>query len=159
MKTKMIALALLIFVTIPAFCQNPKFNGEWKINMQKSVVPADQLYLSKISLQFKGDSLLTKRYYQSPDGQEYPFDENFSLDGKEAKIFIYDMPRTAKALKNPDGSIVIETKTTFNNGSGEDNLTAKENWKVDNEGKLIMDFTNQMSGQEFKGIFYYDKSL
>src|SRR5512133_1257425 len=102
MKTKFITLALFIYVTIPAFCQNLKFNGEWKINIQKSAVPADQLYLSKISLKFKGDSLLTKRYYQSPDGQEYPFDENFSLDGKEAKIFIYDMPRMAKALKNPD---------------------------------------------------------
>lgn len=156
MKIKnLIASALFLLVLVPLSGQNA-FNGEWKINLQKSVVPADQLYLSKINIQVKGDSILTTRVYQSPDGQEYPFGEKMSLDGKETKITIYDMPRVTKAQKGDGGSILIDSKTTFYGNGGEDNLTAKETWKVDGN-TLVLDMVNQMSGQEFKGTFYYTK--
>jgi hypothetical protein len=158
MKTKsFVSALLLLFFCISAYSQNPSFNGEWRINKEKSAVPSDQLYLSRINLNLKGDSLLTTRVYESPDGQQYPFDEKIALNGNESKIVIYDMPRAAKAQKNPDGSVVMDTKTTFYGNGGEDNLTAKETWKVNSEGRLVMDFVNQMSGQEFRGTFYYDK--
>lgn len=155
MKTRsLIATVLLLFIIVPLSAQS--FNGEWKINLQKSTVPSDQLYLAKISMQVKGDSLLTTRYYQSPDGQEYPFLENMSLDGKESKNTIYDMPRVSKAQKGEGGSILVDSKTTFYGNGGEDNLIAKETWKVDKD-TLVLEMINQMAGQEFKGTFYYNK--
>lgn len=154
MKNRLILTSLLLLFVVAASGQ--KFDGNWKINAAKSDVPTDQLYLAKINFKVKGDSLYTTRYYQSPDGQEYPFDEVLTLDGREHKMNIYDMPRVTKANKGENGAIVIESKTTFYNNSGEDNLIAKETWKVDGSS-LVQDFTNQMSGQEFKGTFYYMK--
>ncbi|HEX2976455.1 MAG TPA: hypothetical protein VHO68_11020 [Bacteroidales bacterium] len=154
MKNRFLLTSLMLLFVITASAQ--KFDGAWKINAAKSTVPTDQLYLSKINFKVKGDSLYTTRYYQSPDGQEYPFDEVLTLDGTEHKLTIYDMPRVTKASKGENGAIVIESKTTFYGNGGEDNLTAKETWKVDGN-TLVQDFTNQMSGQEFKGTFYYMK--
>jgi hypothetical protein len=162
MKTRTILVLLILSVLIPSFSvysQNTGLNGEWKINKEKSVIPDNQLYLSGVKIQIKNDTLYTTRTYSSPDGQEYPFDENLSLDGKEAKITIYDMPRSSKAIKSAaDGSIAIESSTTFQGNSGEENLIAKETWKVDSEGKMVViEFTNKMSGVETTGTNYYDK--
>jgi hypothetical protein len=155
MKTKsFIPVIGLLFICMSAFGQN--IDGNWKINPAKSAVPSDQLYLAKINFQVKGDSLLTTRVYQSPDGQEYPFEEKLTLDGKEHKIYIYDMPRSSKATKAEGGTITIESKTTFQGNGGEDNLVTKESWKMDGT-TLVQNFTTQMSGQEFKGTFYYVK--
>jgi hypothetical protein len=156
MKTKSTLTILFLFFFVSVFAQNADFNGQWKINTTKSAVPTDQLYLAKITFKVKGDSIYTTRVYQSPDGQEYPFEENLTLNGKENKIFIYDMPRVSKAQKGENGTILIESKTTFNGNSGEENLVSKESWKLD-AGSMVQTFTTQMSGQEFKGTWYYSK--
>jgi hypothetical protein len=162
MKTKSIfALLILIFVssTYSAIGQKANFSGEWKLNKEKTVLASDQLFLSAVSIQLKGDSLLTTRVYANDYGEEYPFVENLTLNGKECKIVIYDMPRTSKASRsNSDGSIIIESKTTFYGDSGEEDMIAKETWKVDSNGNtLIIDYTNSIAGNEMKGISYYDK--
>jgi hypothetical protein len=73
-------------------------------------------------------------------------------------MVIFDMPRVSKAQKSPDGSILIDSRTTFSGEMGEDHLVAKETWKTADQGKtLVFDFTNVMSGQEMKGIFYFVK--
>jgi len=37
-------------------------------------------------------------------------------------------------------------------------MTAKETWKVENEGKILsVEFSNKMSGNETTGKYYYDK--
>jgi hypothetical protein len=157
MKTKSTLITILfLFFFVSVFSQNADFNGQWKINTTKSAVPTDQLYLSKITFKVKGDSLYTTRVYQSPDGQEYPFEENLTLNGKENKIFIYDMPRVSKAQKGENGAILIESKTTFNGNSGEENLVSKETWKLES-GLMTQTFATQMAGQEFKGTWYYSK--
>jgi len=147
--------AAFIFFAIALSAQLSDFNGTWKINKEKSNIPTDQLYLSQISVMIKGDSLLTTRTYTDPSYQEYPFAENLTLDGKEAKITIYDMPRVSKADK-ADGTILISSKTTYYGGSGEETLVATETWKCD-ATSLSIDQVIQMAGQEFKGAFVYDK--
>ncbi len=69
------------------------------------------------------------------------------------------MPRTTKASRsNTDGSLVIESVTTFYGNNGEENMTANETWKVDAEGKILtVEFTNKMSGNETVGTNIYDK--
>lgn len=162
MKTKSIfgLLSILIFVaSFSAQAQNSALTGEWKLNREKTVLADNQLFLSKVTVQLKGDSLLTTRVYENGNGEEYPFEENLTLDGKECKIAIYEMPRTSKASRvNSDGSILIESKTTFSGNNGQEDLLAKETWKVDNESKmLIIDFTNKMSAGEVTGKSYYNK--
>ena len=162
MKTKTIYSILFLIILLPAssiIAQKTNFSGEWKINKEKSVVADNQLFLSKITLQLKNDSLLTTRVYENGNGDEYPFTENLSLDGKVSKIVIYEMPRTSKAtLSDSDGSITIASTTTFNGGNGQEDMTANETWKVENEGqKLSFFFTNKMSGNESTGTYYYDK--
>jgi hypothetical protein len=151
MKTKAIFLFLFLFnitFTFSALGQGTGFSGEWKLNKEKTVLADNQLFLSGVTIQFKNDSLFTTRVYQNSNGEEYPFDENLSLDGKESKIIIYEMPRTSKASKSgPDGALIVESTTTFNGENGEENMVAKETWKVDNEGKtLTIDFTNKNVG-------------
>ena len=162
MKTKSIfTLLVLIIVTssYSAFGQKTNFSGEWKLNKEKSVLPDNQLYLSRITLHHKNDSLLTTRVYATEYGEEYPFDENLSLNGSESKLVIYDMPRISKASRSKsDGSILIESKTTFYGDSGDQDLVSKETWKVDNSGNnLTIDYVNTIAGNEMKGTNYYDR--
>lgn len=162
MKTKTIYSILFLIILLPAssiIAQKANFSGEWKINKEKSVLTDNQLFLSKITIQLKNDSLLTTRVYENGNGDEYPFDEKLSLDGMASKIVIFEMPRTSKAtLSDTDGSIMIASTTTFNGGNGQEDLTANEKWKVENEGQnLSFFFTNKMSGNEIKGTYYYDK--
>lgn len=159
-KTFFILIILLIITSsVPAPGQNADFSGEWKLNKEKTVLTDNQLFLSKVSIKLRSDSLLTIRVYENGNGEEYPFVENLSLDEKECKIFIYDMPRTTRASRsNTDGSLIIESTTTFNTNNGEQNLISKETWKVDNEGNtLTIDFTSKISGNETAGINYYNK--
>jgi hypothetical protein len=159
-KTTLLFLILCTFtISLTTFSQGTGFTGDWKLNTEKTVLAENQLFLSAITIQLRSDSLITIRTYSDGNGEEYPFEENLTLDGKEHKITIYDMPRTSKASKSDaDGSLIIESTTTFNGQYGEENLVAKENWKVDNEGNtLTIDFTNKMSDTEIKGTNYYNK--
>ncbi len=162
MKIKATFLFLILFAitfSFSALGQRANFSGEWKLNKEKTVLADNQLFLSRVTIQLKSDSLLTTRVYENANGEEYPFEENLSLDGKECKIVIFDMPRTTKASRSDtDGSLIIESTTTFNGNNGEENLTAKETWKVDDEGEtLTIGFTNKMSGSETVGTNYYNK--
>jgi len=159
MKTRLILIATaLIFIvsSLAVSAQNGNFSGEWKLNTQKTVLPSDQLYLLKITVKQEGNNLLTTRVYSNANGEEYPFEENLTLDGKECKITIYDMPRVSKATKAADGSLAFESVTTFNANGSLENLVANEVWKLDKE-TLTIDVTNKMMGNEIKGVTYYDK--
>jgi len=162
MKTKSIICFLLLLAIVPSFSalgQKDVFSGEWKLNREKAVYAENQPFLAAITIKLKSDSVLINRVYENGNGEQYPFDENMSLDGKDTKIVIYDMPRSSKATRSKtDASIVIESKTTFNGNNGPDDLTAKETWKVDSEGKtLSIEFVNKMSGTETPGTNYYTK--
>jgi hypothetical protein len=162
MKTKTIIVALSLLFFLPAltiYAQKADFSGEWKLNKEKTVLADNQLFLSGITIQIKTDSLLTTRVYENGNGEEYPFEENISLDGKDCKIVIFDMPRTSKATRSDtDGSIMIASTTTFSGNNGQEDMIAKETFKVDNEGKtLTLEFTNKMSGNETTGTYYYNK--
>lgn len=162
MKTRTFLTSLLLLFILPSFsllAQKSDFSGEWKLNKEKTVMADNQLFLSGITIQLKSDSLLTTRVYENGNGEEYPFDEKLSLDGKDCKIVIFEMPRTTKVSRsNSDGSLMFESSTIFQGNNGEDTLTAKETLKVDNEGKILtMNFTNKSSAGEVTGTNYYDR--
>jgi hypothetical protein len=161
MKTKSFPFFLTLLFLVSSFCTQAQKNpltGEWKLNKEKSVLPGNQIFLSKINIQVKGDSLLTTRIYEDANGQEYPFDENLSLSGKESKIVIYNMPRTAKAtLSKADGSIILNSITTFNNNGEEVNMVAQETWKVEQENKLLsITSKDTISGRNYIVTSFFD---
>ena len=157
-KTFFTLLLLLIITSISVNGQNSKFSGEWSLDKEKSTV-SEELFLSRLTIQLKSDSVFTTRVYANGYGEEYPFDENLSLDGKDCSIYIYDMPRTSKAFRSTsDGSLTIESKTTFYGNNGEEDMTAKEIWKVDSAGNILsINYTNKISGEETTGTIYYNK--
>jgi hypothetical protein len=162
MKTKSILILIILFsitFSFSAIGQKSNFSGEWKLNKEKTVLADSRLFLSKVTIQLKSDSLLTSRVYENENGEQYPFTENLSLDGKECKMSIYEMPRVTKASRsNSNDAINIESTTTFYGDNGEVKLIAKETWNVDNEGNtLTIIFTNKMAENESAGTSYYNK--
>jgi len=149
MKTKTIlslGMLVIFFSSSTVMGQSSPFSGEWKLNKEKTALQGSRLFLSQIKIHLKSDSLLTTRVYEADSGEEYPFVENLSLDGKECKIVIYDMPRTAKALFSAkNGLINVESTTTFYGDNGEDNFKAKETWKVEDKGKTLSLATSSTS--------------
>lgn len=162
MKTKILAVLSVVFFFfsfIPASGQSPIFSGEWKLNKEKSTGQNNQLFLSKMTILQKNDSIFTNRVYENGYGEAYPFQENLSLNGAESKITIYDMPRKAKAsLTENNKSIAFESITTFYGNGGADDLKTKETWSVENEGKMLkIDYSTSYSGGTSDGTLYFDK--
>ena len=150
--------ACAILSTITVLSQKRDFSGSWKIDALKSTMP-DYLTLARINIEIKGDSLLTERVYQGGDGQEYAFHENITPDGKLSSIIIYDMPRKSKAIwSEQDGSLLLESTTTFNGQYGPEDLISRETWKIDKDNNtLIINFKNKMSSGEFEGVLVFNK--
>lgn len=159
-RTTLSVLFLLVFTpVISSFGQKADFSGEWKLNKEKTTLTDNSLFLAGIKVILSSDSLLTTRIYENSNGEQYPFDENLSLNGKDGKIVIYDMPRTSKVSKTAgQESLIFESVTVFNGQYGADSLISKETWKVDPDSKnLVIDFTNKMSGNEVVGKNFYNK--
>jgi hypothetical protein len=162
MKTKTLVLVSILLFSISSLTvsgQSQSFSGEWKFKREKSTGINNQLFMAKISVMQKSDSILTTRVYENENGEQYPFKENLPLNGKECKIVIYDMPRTSMAsLSSGNGSLNVESTTTFYGNSGSDNLKTKETWNIQNGGKLLkIDYTTSYSGGSATGVQYFDK--
>lgn len=163
MKTVKLSIILIAFAVtswIPAQGQKTNFNGTWKLDYTKSSLPEYTPLLTKITVQIKGDSLLTERVYDTGDGQGYPFKENIKLDGKDFPITIYDMPRKTKgSWSEQDGTLNIESVTTFSGDAGTEDFISKEVWKVDQGNKsLTISFNNKISAGEADGTFVFTKA-
>jgi hypothetical protein len=148
MKKITIFISLFIFAFIsvlPAAGQDSGFQGAWKLDRTKSTVLEYFPTLVRLDVQIKGDSLLTERTYDTGDGQEYPFTENLTLDGKQYNITIYEMPRKSKASRGEQGSILsLESTTTSNGSNGPEDFVSKET------GELINNPNTYDQFQKFK---------
>ncbi len=160
---RIIFLLVFIFLLMSSssFAQGQKedFTGIWKLDRTKTTAQTEWPFLIKIHIDIKGDTLLTERFYDTGDGQEYPFTEKLSLDNKEFSMIIYDMPRKIKAIwSEQDAAINFESATTFNGSSGTEDFISKETWKVDKAtGILTIDFNNKVTAGEFTGSFVFTK--
>jgi hypothetical protein len=144
-------MAFAIILSNGLYGQKTEFNGTWKLDVTKSILPDYTPVLARIEVNIVGDSLLTERFYDTGDGQEYPFTENLTLDGKEYNIFIYDMPRKSKASWSDQDGLKIESTTSPIDGD----FISVETWKVDAEAKtLTISFKNSMAGNEGTGTFF-----
>jgi hypothetical protein len=162
MKTRVfISLSILLFLTTSTqvFVQAQSYSGEWKFDKEKSTAWNNRLFLSKITVLQKSDSLFTNRVYENEYGEQYPFKEDLPLNGKECEIVIYDMPRKAKAsLAAGDGSLNFESTTTFYGNNGADDVKTTEHWRTENSGKTLkIDYSTSYSGGTSSGTHYFNK--
>jgi len=136
------------------------FTGVWTLDREKTSLGDSQLFMAKIDVTVKGDSLLTTRTYENEWGETYPFDENLKMDGSTHEITIYDMPRKAAAHRSENGeNILFESTTTFYGDSGEIDLVTKEKWILDTNKKMLtIESENAWADEELKGVLYYKKS-
>jgi hypothetical protein len=160
MKKASISLFLAATISLSALTvsgQKADFSGSWKLDRSRSIIPEYTAVLVKITIGFAGDSLLTERVYDIGDGQEYPFKENLTLDGREYKITIYEMPRTAKAvMSEQENAVMLESTIIVEGSGGTENFVSAETWKVDKaSGTLTISFKNKMSGGESEGSFIF----
>jgi hypothetical protein len=163
MKRITFYISLAVFTVITTFSvagQKTDFSGTWKLDRTKSTLLENLPTLARIRIEIKGDSLLTERVYEGGDGQEYPFIENLTLDSKEHIITIYEMPRKSKASwSEQDGSVNLESITTFGGDSGPEDFISKETWKVNNGNKiLVISYKNKLSLGESEGTFFFNKA-
>jgi hypothetical protein len=156
-----ISLTVLAFATSATVTgQISDFSGTWKLDRAKSTQIDYFPTLVKLVIKVRSDTLYTERTYESGDGQEYPFTENVSLDGKEYKITIYDMPRVSKAVwLGSDSILSVESVTTFYGSNGSEDFKSREAWKLDNTNKVLtVNFTNNSSSGEISGAFVFNKA-
>lgn len=163
MKKVKILVALIagfMIIALPSSAQKTDFSGNWLLDKTKTSFPADQLTLIKLQVRMTNDSLITVRVYDRGDGQEYPFNENVGLDGKECKMVIYEMPRKSKAgFSAAEGTVTFESTTTFNSDTGTSDYISKEVWKLDKEKKVLtIEFKNNVGGNEFSGIYIFNRA-
>jgi hypothetical protein len=161
-KALLFALSMVfaIGVSLQVSGQKTDYNGIWKLDVNKSTLTENTPVLVKINVTIKGDSLLTERFYDTGDGQEYPFTENLTLDNKEYNISIYNMPRKSKAsVSSEDGSVLVESTTTVEGNGGTADFISKEVWKADTTNKtLTISCKNSMAGEESTVLFLLNKS-
>lgn len=159
-KIFMLVMVLAISSSFMVTAQKADFNGTWKLDRTKSTLVEYTPVLTRIDIKINGDSLLSERYYDTGDGQEYPFKENVTLDGKEYGITIYNMPRKTKASwSDQEGSLIFESITTFTGDNGNEDFITKESWKVDKTNNTFtISYKNKMGSNESEGTFILTKS-
>jgi hypothetical protein len=156
----MLLTAFTIASAMETSAQKPDFNGTWKIDRTKSTLMEYTPVLTRIDIKINGDSLLTQRYYDTGNGEEYPFTENVTLDGKEYSITIYEMPRKTKALwSEQDSTLILESTVTITGDSGTSDFISKESWKIDKTNNIFtISYKNKMAGNDSEGAFIYNKT-
>ena len=152
-------MVLTIVFTISATAQKSSFSGSWKLDRTKSVLPEYTPILTKITVNLKTDSLVTKRFYDVGDGQEYPFDEKLPLNGTNVSITIYDMPRKANVTwSDKDNTVNLTSTITYYDSGSPVDFNSKETWKVDQANTLTISFVNKSSQGESAGQFFFTKA-
>jgi hypothetical protein len=157
-----IILSLLVLILAdPAAGQKADFTGTWKLDVSKIPVTGNFPVMVQININIVGDSLFTERFYDTGDGQVYPFEENLTLDGKEYLTTVYEMPRKSAAnWLEKDVSLVVESTTTANGSDGPLDFKSTETWKVDNVNNILtISFTNNSYAGEMTGDLIYNKAV
>jgi hypothetical protein len=159
--TSAILSVLVLLFSNSVTGQKSDFNGTWKLDKSKIPVTGNFPVLTKININIKGDSLITERFYNTGDGQEYPFNENLTLDGKEHMMTVYEMPRKSMAnWKEKDVILVHQATTTANGSNGPVDFKSVETWTVDTANNILtISFRNTSYDGELTGAFIFNKSV
>jgi hypothetical protein len=156
------ALSMLVFfcvfVSIGLGQKVTDFSGSWTLDKEKTELSRVGLYLSKIEVTQKGDTLIAKRTYVNRDGEHYPFTEHLTLDGQEAKMEIYDMPRTSSAKLSEDKTCVnVVSTVTYYGDYGATDIQITERWSLEEGNVLKIHSTSKTDEGERELAAFYKK--
>ena len=149
---------LCLFVSIGLAQNATDFSGSWTIDKEKTELSQVGLYLSKIEVTQKGDTLIAKRTYVKRDGEHYPFTERLTLDGNEVKMEIYDMPRTSSAKLSEDKtSLNVVSTVTYYGDYGATDIQITEKWSMEEVNMLQIHSTSKTDEGERELAAFYKK--
>ena len=140
LKRLSIPVLFLFLLSLTSFGPRGKvnFTGEWKLDKEKTDLSDSPLYLSKIKISQEKDIMQTTRTYTNQNGEQYPFDEEITVDGEEREIMIYEMKRRTSAKWSEDGkSLIIKSITKYWGDSGEEEFSIDETWNLDKKGNIL----------------------
>ena len=162
LKKMSIPVLLLFLFSITAFASggNVNFSGEWKLDKEKSQLSESPLHLAKIKIAQKENSVLTTRTYTNQYGEQYPFDEELTVDGEEREIMIFEMKRRTAAHWSEDGkTLLLTSKTKYYGDSGEQEFSVEETWSLIEKGKILsIEYTTNSEFGKFTGTYLYKKA-
>jgi hypothetical protein len=162
LKKLSIPVLLVFLLSITSFGPRGKvnFSGEWKLDREKTTLSEGRLYLSKIKISQEKDILQTTRTYTNQNGEQYPFDEEITVDGEEREIVIYEMKRRTAAKWSEDGkSLIIKSITKYWGDSGEEEFSIDETWDVDKKGNVLsIDYTTNSVWGTNTGTSFFNKA-
>ena len=138
-KISIPVLSLFLFsISASAFSGNVNFSGEWILDKEKTELTESPLYLSKIKISQEENGMQTTRTYTNQYGEQYPFDEEITVEGEEKEIVIYEMKRRTSARWSEDGkSLIINSITKYWGDSGEEEFIIEERLSLDKTGKIL----------------------
>jgi hypothetical protein len=154
-----VAVFLILYFAVLSCKGKVDFSGAWIVDRQKADLSQSNLFLAKIEVSQVKDSLITVRTYENEYGEQYPFEETLTLDGKEYKIIIYDMPRISAARWSEDKkSIIVDSHILFNTDYGALEIESTETWTLTENGRVLsLYYTSKSEEGEFEGAFLYNK--
>jgi hypothetical protein len=149
-----LSLLLLILPLAPGHSmpmgKKSNFSGTWVLNEQKSELGeyGRMMASNKLVILQKGKKMTMERFGTAPTGEEYSYKENYTLDGKECIIPLFEQSKkTATAVLSKDKKILtikslmelsfegnemkINTVEEFNIGDGGKTLIIKETASTD----------------------------
>jgi len=144
-----LTLAVAAFALIAT--AKPNFQGDWKLNKDKSnfgEMPAPNSMSQKITHE---DPKLKVASKSSMDMGDFEFEANYTTDGKECVNTFMGNP--VKSVLAWDGDMLkIDTKMSFNGNE----MTMQDQWKITEDGKtftIIRKFKSDMGEGEQKLVF------
>lgn len=151
---------LLFAIVAVAGEESVNFSGDWKLDRKKSDLSESRLFLAKITITQKEDSLIARRTYENMNGEQYPFTEKLALDGKESEIIVYDIPRASTANLSEDGkSATITSKMTFYREGSEVEWTLLETWTLTEKGTILsINFNSKSPRGDSEVTYFYNKT-
>ena len=160
-KISIPVLSLFLFsISASAFSGNVNFSGEWILDKEKTELTESPLYLSKIKISQEENGMQTTRTYTNQYGEQYPFDEEITVEGEEKEIVIYEMKRRTSARWSEDGkSLIINSTTKYWGNSGEEEFIIEERLSLDKTGKILsIEYASDSVRGKDSGTNFYKKS-
>ena len=160
-KMSIPVLSLFLFsITAFSYSGNVNLSGEWSLDKENTVLTESPLHLTKIKITQNENSILTTRTYSNQYGEQYPFDEEITVDGEAREITIYEMKRITSANWSDDGkSLLVKSITKYYGNSGEEEFSVEERWSLDKKGKILtIEYTSDSAYGENKGTYLYKQT-
>jgi hypothetical protein len=137
------------------------FSGTWILNEQKSDFGeyGRMMASDKIVIVHKGKKLTMERYSTAPTGESYNYIENYTLDGKECIIPLFEESKKTSTVSRTEDKTGLIINSTLDLSFEEQNMKilTVENYTLEDGGKSMVIKTTASSDYGIMSVsFVYD---